>query len=191
MQDLITKTRTEQEDSSETVKKLFILGAYRAGKKTFLDQVKAIQSNLQRNSELSTRIFEVVLENIEVLKEKCYDDLLQCKQCEVNNRCITQAQGFIIIFDNSRNKSTRKVQDQYRKIAKEICKLNPQKDIPVLLIGNKFNEHNGLNSTALSNEWKEKQGKECSIITKHIEVDLKNDRDSLQRSFQWLIKQMI
>jgi len=191
MQDLKTKKNSEQDDSLETIKKLFILGAYKAGKKTFLDQVKAIQSKLYDSADLSTKIFDVVLENVEVLKEKCYDDLLQCKQCEVNNRCITQAQGFVIIFDNSRKGSTKKVKDQYRKIAKEICKLNPQKGIPVLLIANKFDKNNGLTLTTLSNEWKEKQGKECNIVTKHIELDLKNDSNTLQRSFQWLIKQMI
>lgn len=175
----------------EPIKKLFILGGKYVGKTTFLNQVKAIQSNLTKASDLSTKIFEVILDNVEELRAECYEDLLKCDQCDINNRCITQAQGFIIIFNNSKRESISEAKARFNKIYKKFCKYNPDKAIPILLIGNKLQKNDEVKTTTPPNEWNTKKGKGCNIVAKHIEVDLTNGGAMLQKSFQWIIKQLL
>ncbi len=192
---LTTKTNINSIASTDPIKKLFILGANQTENNNFLEQVELIQSNLKKSTDLSTKIFEVILENMEKLRKECFDDLLKCKQCEINNRCITQAQGFIIIFDNTNMDSVIQARERYNIIVRKLYKFKPNKPIPILLIGNTYRNMisdipNSLLDEVL-NEGEEKTTEEGYIIKKYVELDLENDRNSLQESFRWIIKQMI
>jgi GTPase SAR1 family protein len=190
--DLLSKNEENGLSSvHETIKKLFILGGKNVGKTTFLNQVKAVQSNLNESTDLATKIFEVIIDNVEELRAECYNDLLKCDQCEINNRCITQAQGFIIIFNNSDRESISEAKERFNIIHEKFCKYNPDKAIPILLIGNKLQKNKEVKTTTPPNEWNIEKAKGCNIITKHIDVDLTNGGDRLQKSFRWIIKQLI
>lgn len=70
------------------IKKIFIIGAPRVGKTTFLKNIELIQFlNIKRN-DLPTRIYEVVIENMEILK---YDKAIrefECKEFENLENCV-------------------------------------------------------------------------------------------------------
>ncbi|TFF98565.1 MAG: hypothetical protein EU547_01210 [Promethearchaeota archaeon] len=185
------KSKNNQKASIELIKKIFILGEEKVGKTNFLDQLKTIQLTLQEQSDLSTKIFEVILENVENLREECYDDFLNCKQCKIHNRCITQAQGFIIIFDGTHRKSIKQAKERYNLIIKKFAKYKPNNPIPILLIGNKFNSKKKFDTNFFLDGLNKKEAQKSNILTQVIELDLQNDKKELQNSFRWIIKKII
>ena len=74
-QKLIPKYRVESPiKNKKLIKRIFIVGAPKAGKKTLLKNIEFIQFLNIKNNDLSVRILEVIIENLEILnynEEKC------------------------------------------------------------------------------------------------------------------------
>ncbi len=175
----------------ESIKKVFIFGADHVGKNNFLKNIEMIQLNLQKNKDIPTKIFQVVIDNLEILKEECIKAGLKCDQCELNNRCINYAEGFIVIFDISNKSSIIEAKERFNIIISKLCQRTPITKIPMLLIGNKFNYHEEFSSKIIYKTFQTKQAKKCAIDIQYFTMDLSKDNEKVLDSLRWLIRKMI
>ena len=103
-------------------KKVFIFGSHKSGKKTLLKNIEAIQFHKQKNRNLPTLIYEIVIDNIEIMTFNCTDKKMECEECPHFGNCLENAQGFILIFDASDKQSLIEAKKKYQTIISK-CKL--------------------------------------------------------------------
>ncbi|MEJ2279272.1 MAG: hypothetical protein P8Y70_16255 [Candidatus Lokiarchaeota archaeon] len=87
--------------SQKNLKKIFIFGARGVGKSTFLKNLESVQFYKQENRDLPSQIYEIVIDNLRIITNDCYEREFDCFLCNNLGGCIQGAQGFIIIFDAS------------------------------------------------------------------------------------------
>ncbi|MBD3193964.1 MAG: hypothetical protein GF317_02845 [Candidatus Lokiarchaeota archaeon] len=178
-------------ENDEKLKKIFIFGADHVGKTTFLRNLEALQFKQQNNQELTTRILEVVIDNMEILTDKCYDNDFKCQQCEKQNRCINRAQGFILIFDVSDKNSIIDAKEHYKLIVNSICKGDQLNSVPILLVGNKFRYHEDVSPQFIHESFETQQTKECNIALEYITMNIREDNTKIMNSLKWIVKKIL
>ncbi|MFW9970007.1 MAG: hypothetical protein ACFFDF_07380 [Candidatus Odinarchaeota archaeon] len=172
------------------IKKIFIIGAHKVGKTTFLKNIELIQFlNIKRN-DLPSRIFEVVIENLEILK---YDEDLrafECKEFENLENCITFSQGFIILFNltdkNSiiQTKKIFKIVDNTRlELVKELA--------PILIIGNKFHDKQNFEEDFIYETFEINQLRKLGVKVKYVPINILKEDDKIMKAIRWLIRKII
>jgi signal recognition particle receptor subunit beta len=178
---------------NQSVKKVFIFGAEKVGKNTFLQNIEKLQAEMQENDNLPTKIFQVIIDNLEILTEECTESGLNCEQCERNNRCIDNAEGFIVIFDASDKGSIIDAKERFKIIVSKFCQRRPLKKIPILLIGNKFKKFEDISPKVLRKAFNTMEVKQCAIDMKYFPMNLLKDKENgnLLNALRWLIKNMI
>ena len=82
-----------------TSKKIYIFGPKNSGKTTFLKNLEMIQFNRQRNNDIQTRIYEVVIDNIEILMFNKDKKEFECEGKKNFTECVKNDQGFILMIN--------------------------------------------------------------------------------------------
>lgn len=172
------------------LKKVFILGAPQVGKTTLLKNIELIQFlNVKRN-DLPTRIYEVLVENIEILK---YNDELEefaCKEYESLEECTIIAQAFILIFNLSDKNSIYQTKEIFQIVDNK--RLEIEKDlVPILIIGNKFHDKEEIQPDFVHDTFKIEQLKELGEKIKYYAINISKEDDKIMEALRWLIKTII
>ncbi len=172
------------------LKKIFILGAPKVGKSTLLKNIELIQFLNIKKNDLSTRIYEVLIDNIEILKYDKGIGEFACKEFENLEECMILAQGFILIFNISDDKSIVQTKEIYQ-IVKNKCLEIENVLVPVLIIGNKFHDKEGLQPDYIHKAFNVEQLKELGMKIKYYAINILNEDEKVMKALRWLIKNII
>ncbi len=172
------------------LKKVFILGAPKVGKTTLLKNIELIQFLNIKKNDLSTRIYEVLIDNIEILKYDKSIGEFACKEFENLEECMILAQGFILIFNVSNDKSIIQTKEIYQ-IVKNKCSEIEKVLVPVLIIGNKFHDKEGLQTDYIHKIFEIEKLKELGVKMKYSAINILNEDEKVMKGLRWLIKNII
>jgi len=190
-QKLIPKYRLETPiKNKKIIKKIFIVGAPKAGKKTLLKNIEFIQFLNIKINDLSVRILEVIIENLEILnynEEKCE---FGCKGFKSFDECITHAQGIILIFKLSDKNSILDTKNMFKIIEDKYLekKIDP---IPFLIIGNKFNIDEDNKKEYIHNIFEIEKLKEKGRRIRYFPIKILEEDQRVMKSLRWMIKNIL
>ncbi len=172
------------------IKKIFIIGAPRVGKTTFLKNVELIQFlNIKRN-DLPTRIYEVVIENLEILKYDENFNAFECKEFENLRKCINYSQGFILLFNASDKNSAVQTKEIFKIV--DNTRLEMETDLaPILIIGNKFHDKEEIDTDFIYKTFEINELKELGIKIKYFSINILKEDEKIMKALRWLVKQII
>ncbi len=172
------------------IKKIFIIGGPRVGKTTFLKNIELIQFlNIKRN-DLPSRIFEVVIENLEILK---YDKNLsefECREFENLENCVNFSQGFILFFNLSDKDSVLKTKEIFQIVDNTRLELEAEL-APILLIGNKFYDKEELEPEFIYETFEIKELRELGVKIKYFPINILKEDEKTMDALRWLIKTIV
>ena len=171
-------------------KKIFILGTPHSGKTTFLKDVEDMQFYLQKNQGLPTRIYEIVIDNMQILSYDCFVQKLECDQCKNLQGCIENAQGFVVVFNLTNEESILLAKENFISIVNS-CGLIESENIPVLLIGNKFNGSEVFDDSYISELFDFKDLETCGMKMKYFALNLEKESDKVLKALRWMVKHML
>ncbi|MFO8017890.1 MAG: ADP-ribosylation factor-like protein [Promethearchaeia archaeon] len=173
-------------------KKIFIFGSKKSGKKTFLKNIEAIQFHKQVNRDLPTLIYEIVIDNIEVMTFNCTDANIECEECPDFGNCLNNAQGFILIFDVSDKQSLIEARKKYQTIVNK-CQLYKKdtNSTPVLIVGNKFTQHEEVLEEMVEEKFDLDIAKKCDIVFKYFSINIMKEDEKLMNALRWLVQNMM
>jgi hypothetical protein len=172
------------------IKRVFILGPPNSGKSTFLNNIELIQFLKIKNNNISTRIYEVLIENMEIVKYSVEKNEFKSRNFNNFEDVIKNAEGFIILFDLTERESL----DNAEKIFKTIYKndLNHDLiDLPILIIGNKFDNNELFNEKEIHNIFDIENLKKSGFKMKYYPINIFSDDDKTMDSLRWLVKHML
>jgi GTPase SAR1 family protein len=172
------------------IKKIFIIGAPRAGKTTFLKNIELIQFlNIKRN-DLPSRIYEVVIENLEILQ---YDNQMrefECKDFENLENCVNFAQGFIILFNLSDENSIYQTKELFKIV--DNTRLEIETDlVPILIIGNKFHGREDFNQEFINETFEINELTDLGVKVKYFPINILKEDEKVMTAMRWLIRKII
>ncbi len=190
-QKLIPKYRVETPiKNKKLIKRIFIVGAPKAGKKTLLKNIEFIQFLNIKSNDLSVRILEVIIENLEILnynEEKCE---FGCKGFNSFDECVTHAQGIILIFKLSDKNSILDTKNMLQIIEDKYLekKINP---VPLLIIGNKFSIEEDNKKEYIHNLFQIERLKENGRRIRYFPIKILEEDDRVMKSLRWMIKNIM
>ncbi|MFW9876581.1 MAG: ADP-ribosylation factor-like protein [Candidatus Thorarchaeota archaeon] len=190
-QKLIPKYRIETPiKNKKKIKKIFIVGAAKAGKTTLLKNIEFIQFQNIKNNDLSVRILEVIIENLEILK---YDDKkceFGCKGFDSFDDCITHTQGLILIFKLSDQNSIIDTKNMLQIIEDKYIEkgLDP---IPILIIGNKFDIEEDDKKEYVHNVFEIEKFKKNGWRIRYFPIKILEEDQRVMKSLRWMIKNIL
>ncbi len=177
-------------DSALNIKKIFIFGARNVGKSSFLKNMEAIQFHNQRNNDLPTRIYNVVIDNMEILTYDCIERDFICEKCKNYGGCIKNAQGFILMINISDKNSIFDAKEILKKILNN-CDDIENKITPLLIIGNKFYNKEEINPNKIYSEFNLNELIECGMKIKYYPINIMKEDDKIMKTLRWLIREIV
>ena len=172
------------------IKKIFIIGAPRVGKTTFLKNIELIQFlNIKRN-DLPSRIFEVVIENLEILKYDENVSAFECKEFKNLQNCVNYSQGFILLFNLSDKNSAIKTKEIFKIV--DDTRLEMETELaPILIIGNMFHDKEDLNIEFVNEIFEIKELRKLGFQIKYFPINILKEDEKVMNAMRWLIKNII
>jgi len=172
------------------LKKVFILGGDSSGKTTLLKNIELIQFLNVKKNDIPTRIYEVLVDNIEILRYEEGVGEFACKEYETLEECMILAQGFILIFNLSDKNSILQTKDIYQIVDNK--RLESERGlVPILIIGNKFYDDEEIHSDFVHDTFNIEQLKELGVKIKYYAIDISKEDDNIMEALRWLIKNII
>ena len=172
------------------LKKVFIVGAPQVGKTTLLKNIELIQFLHVKRNDLPSRIYEVLVENIEILKYNDEFGEFICKEYENLEECTLLAQAFILVFNLSDQNSiyqTKKVfqiiHDKHLTLEKEL--------VPILIVGNKFQDKEQFQPDFIHEIFEIEKFKELGVKIKYYALNILTEDENIMKTLRWMIKQII
>jgi len=176
--------------SKQPLKKIFIVGNPSSVKNTFIDNIESIQFRDQTNPGLPTRIFELVIDNMEVLTYDCIVKKFECAKCENLGGCLQNAQGFVFIFDLTKEESILHARESFQTIMNSCSEIDNEK-IPVLLIGNKVQDWDGFDTDYVSKAFEFEDLEECGMKLKYYTMNVARENEKIMKALRWTVRHMI
>jgi len=175
------------------LKKIYIFGPRNAGKTELVKTLEVIQflqyknNNMKRN--LSSKIYDFIIDNIEVLTYECIDEDTDGERTKMYEDCIDNAQGFILIFNASNKDSIKETVEMFQLV------LNRCQDkgdtMPILIIGNKFDDKEEITSDMIFEKFDMEELEECGLSIEYFSINVLREDDEIIKAIRWLLKQMI
>ena len=172
------------------IKKIFIVGAPRAGKTTLLKNIELIQFLNIKDNDLPTRIYEVIVENLEILEYDKMQCKFSCKGFDSFEECLTHAQGLILIFDASNKTSLTQTKEMFQTIDDKRLEMKCEL-VPVLIIGNKIYNKEVFKPESIHETFEIKELKEAGMRIRYYPINILEEDVKIMRALRWLIKNML
>ncbi|MFX1573595.1 MAG: ADP-ribosylation factor-like protein [Promethearchaeota archaeon] len=176
--------------SKRIIKKVFIVGAPKTGRTTFLKNVELIQFLNIRTDDLPTRIYEVLVENLEILNFDENECEFYCKGYESFEKCMEHAQGFILIFNTSDKESLNETKRLFQIIDDKRLELG-NRLVPILIIGNKFYNKAKLSPEYVQESFTIKDLKELGMRIRYFPINVLEEDARIMKALRWMIKNML
>ena len=176
--------------SKKSTKKIFIFGAKNVGKTTFLKSIETMQFHNQKNNDLPTRIYEIVIDNIEIMSYDCIERDFVCEQCRNYDNCLKQSQGYIFIVNVSDKSTLNEARERYNKIINRCNDIDNGKT-PILIVGNIFNNKLEITPEMVEKTFNLKVAEECGMEINYVSLNLVEEQEGIMNSLRWLINKML
>jgi signal recognition particle receptor subunit beta len=176
--------------SKKRIKKIFIIGASKTGKKTLLKNVELIQFLNIKNNDLPTRIYEVIIENLEILyfdRDKCE---LGCKAFDSFEDCLQHSQGLILVLKLSDENSLLETKNLYQIIENKFTEMEKEL-VPVLIIGNKFSYDDDDKTEFIHNTFEIENLKERGRRIKYFPINILEEDQKVMKALRWMVKNIL
>ncbi len=172
-------------------KKVFIFGTPNAGKSTFLRNLEVAQVHAQKNKgDFISKIYDIIIENIQILDYTCIKKNFDCSKCFGNKRCLDNAYGFIFMFNLSDSSSLNEGKILIRKVVNQY-KSKDRKTPPILIIGNIFNENDVINFQSVQDKLKLNLLERENINHRYISVNIMRNEKEMLEGLRWLLKKIV
>jgi GTPase SAR1 family protein len=175
------------------LKKIYIFGPRNSGKTELVKNLEVIQFLQYKNNnmkrDLSSKIYDFIIDNIEVLTYKCVDDETDDENTKLYEDCIDNAQGFILIF-NASNKDTVKETIEMFQLVLNRCQ-DKGDFIPILIIGNKFHDKEEITPQMILENFKLDELAECGLLIQPYSINVLSDNEKIIEAIRWLLQQII
>ncbi len=176
--------------SRKRIKKIFIIGANKAGKKTFLKNLELIQFLRIKSNDLTNLIYEAIIENLEILKfdeDSCY---FECKNFNSFEDCLNHAQGLIFIFKVSDLQSINETKKLFQ-IIEDKRKEMEINSVPILIIGNKSAIYEKDKTNLINKTFEVKKLKENGIRIRFYPIQILEEDHMVMKALRWMIKNIL
>lgn len=175
------------------LKKIYIFGPRNAGKTELVKNLEVIQFLQYKNNnmkrDLSSKIYDFIIDNIEVLTYECVDKDLDDTKTKLYEECIDNAQGFILIFNASDKDSIGETIEMFRLV------LNRCQDkgdaMPILVIGNKFDDVEELTPDLILDNFDMDELAECGLLVQSCSINVLSENEKIIEAVRWLLQQII
>ena len=175
------------------LKKIYIFGSTNAGKTTLVQNLEVIQFLQYKDNgmkrSLSSKIYDFIIDNIEVLTFECIDDNTEKEKIKLYQDCIDDAQGFILIF-NAANKELLKETIEMFQLVLNRC-LDQGESMPIVIIGNKFGNKEEITSDMIFENFDLNNLNECGLHPKYFSINILNEDDKIINALRWFLTEII
>ena len=172
------------------VKKIFIVGSPKTGKKTLLKNIELIQFLNVRNNDLPTRIYEVIIENLEILNFDQVNCDFGCKAFDSFEDCLQHSQGLILVLKLSDENSILETKNMYQVIEDKFLELEIA-SVPVLIIGNKFSHDDDEKKELIHKTFEIENLKEEGRKIRYFPVKVLEEDKKVMKALRWMIKNIL
>jgi len=162
-------------------KKIFFIGPHGSGKSDFLKNVETLQFHRQENFNLSTIIFNVLIENIII--PDFSDDMMK-------NIDFNQTQGIIYLFKNSELPSLTEIKKDIEEIV-SIYSSKPKEIVPILIIENNSDVIEPIKENEFYDKINLKELEKENIPIKFFSLNINTDDEIIIKALRWLIKKIV
>lgn len=176
--------------SNRLLKKIFIVGAPGSGRKTLLKNIELIQFLNVKKNDLPIRIFEVIIENLEILnydEDKCE---FGCKGFSSFNECVNHAQGIILIFKPSDQKAIVEAKELLQVLEEKRLEMSLQ-PVPILIIGNKISSNEDDKITFVQSTFEIEELKKNGRKIRYFPIRILEEDQKVMKSLRWMIKNIL
>jgi GTPase SAR1 family protein len=149
-----------------------------------------MQFHSQKNNDLPTKIYEFVIDNIEILTYNCIDRDFECDKCKNFEDCLKNAQGFILIVNISNEQNILDSRERLQKIVNKCTEIE-NKQTPIIIIGNKFKNQKEIDPKFVQNQFNLAELTECGIKIKYFSINILKEKGKIMEILRWLVSQMI
>jgi len=175
------------------LKKIYVFGPRNVGKTTFVKNLEVIQFLQYKNNEmkrdLSSKIYDFIIDNIEVLTYECIDDDTDDERTTLYEDCIDNAQGFILIYDASNKDSFKETIEMFQLVLNR-CQ-DKGDSMPILIIGNKFKDKEEFPPDLILENFELNELAECGLLVQSYSINILSEDDKIIEAIRWLLIQMI
>ena len=172
------------------IKKIFIIGSPKTGKKTLLKNIELIQFLNIKNNDLPTRIYEVIIENLEILNFDQVKCEFGCKAFNSFEDCLQHSQGLILVFKLSDENSIIETKRMYQIIEDKFIELESS-PVPVLIIGNKFSYDDDDKKELVHNTFEIENLKEKGRKIRYFPIKVLEEDQKVMKALRWMIKNIL
>jgi hypothetical protein len=168
------------------LKKIFIVGDQDVAKINFLRDLEVLQFHKQQNSDLPTKIYEIAIDNMEILTFECVKEDKSCNYCINFDVCLKNAQAFILIFDQSNRGSLLEAKKNLDYIIEQA-----KGEIPILLIGNKSKKEEMLSKKEIYTKFELKKLEKSHYPINLFSFNLKKQENLKKEALRWLVRSLV
>jgi len=175
------------------LKKIYIFGPRNAGKTELVKNLEVIQFLQYKNNnmkrDLSSKIYDFIIDNIEVLTYECIDEDADDERTKLYEDCIDNAQGFILIFNASNKDSIKETIEMFQLV---LSRCQDKGDtMPILIIGNIFHDKEEITPDLILENFETNELAECGLLIQSFSIDVLSDNEKIIEAIRWLLKQII
>jgi len=176
--------------SSKLIKKIFIVGAPKTGKKTLLKNIELIQFLNIKNNDLPTRFYEVIIENLEILSFDQDECEFGCKAFDSFEECLQYSQGLIFLLKLSNENSILETKNLFQIIEDKFMAIE-KTPVPVLIIGNKFSHDDDEKTELIHETFEIERLKENGRRIKYFPIKILEEDRRVMKALRWMIKNIL
>jgi hypothetical protein len=175
----------------QNLKKIYIFGPPHSGRDTLLKNLEALQFLQYKNNnmrrDLVSKIYDFIIDNIEILTYECINKD-QKDGMKLYQECVDNSQGFILMYDASKKDSKQEAFDMFDLVLNR-C-LDNHEVMPILVIGNKFDDKEELAPDFIYEKYDKKKLEECGLPIKLSSFNVLSDDSQIIDTLQWLTKHL-
>lgn len=176
--------------SKKRIKKIFIVGAPKTGKKTLLKNIELIQFLNIKNNDLPTRIYEVIIENLEILYFDQDECEFGCKAFDSFEECLQYSQGLIFLLKLSDENSILETKNLFQIIEDKFMEIEKE-SVPILIIGNKFSHDDDEKTELIHETFEIERLKENGRRIKYFPIKILEEDRRVMKALRWMIKNIL
>ncbi len=175
------------------LKKIYVFGPINAGKTELVKNLEIIQFLRYKNNKmkrnLSSKIYDFIIDNIEVLTYECIDEDTDDERTKLYEDCIDNAQGFILIYNASNKESIKETIEMFQLVLNR-CQ-DKGDSMPILIIGNKFHDKEELPPDLILENFELNELAECGLLIQSYSINVLSENEKIIEAIRWLLKQII
>ena len=176
--------------SKRRIKKIFIVGSPKTGKKTLLKNIELIQFLNIKKNDLPTRIYEVIVENLEILDFDQDDCVFGCKAFDSFEDCLQHSQGLIFIFKLSDEHSILETKNLFQIIEDKFVEMGID-SVPVIIIGNKFSYDDEEKKEFIHKTFEIEILKKKGRRIRYFPIKILEEDQKVMKTLRWMIKNIL